>query len=52
MWAEAIRLNLDADFIDEEVENEDWRKRLLRNALQTQGLEGMQLITPPEDQIF
>ncbi|KAF7595562.1 hypothetical protein BBP40_005597 [Aspergillus hancockii] len=50
MWAAAIRSVLGDDaFTDEEEEDEHWRKRLLRDALQSQGLEGMQLGTlPPE----
>ncbi|KAJ5570432.1 uncharacterized protein N7459_009862 [Penicillium hispanicum] len=53
MWAAAIRSLLDdsESFTDEEVEDEDWRKKLYRNALQTQGLEGMQLVTLPKDQV-
>ncbi|PIG85655.1 hypothetical protein AARAC_002986 [Aspergillus arachidicola] len=53
MWAAAIRSVLGGDdaFTDEDEEDEHWRKRMLRNALQSQGLEGMQLVTLPVDKI-
>lgn len=53
MWAEAIRSILDpgSEFSDEEDSEEPWKKKLLRNALQTQGLNGMQLVTLPREEI-
>ncbi|KAF5860053.1 hypothetical protein ETB97_002079 [Aspergillus alliaceus] len=49
MWAAGIRVALaeGSVFSDEEVEEEGWRKKLLRDAVQSQGLEGMQLVTVP-----
>ncbi|GAB1201136.1 hypothetical protein APSETT444_010523 [Aspergillus pseudonomiae] len=53
MWAAAIRSVLGDDdaFTDEDEEEEHWRKRMLRNALQSQGLEGMQLVTLPVEKM-
>ncbi|OGM47189.1 hypothetical protein ABOM_003903 [Aspergillus bombycis] len=53
MWAAAIRSVLGDDnvFTDESEEDEPWRKRMLRNALQSQGLEGMQLVTLPVEKM-
>ncbi|KAE8420904.1 hypothetical protein BDV36DRAFT_86787 [Aspergillus pseudocaelatus] len=53
MWAAAISSVLDDDdaFIHEDEENEFWKKRMLRNAVQSQGLEGMQLVTLPVDKM-
>ncbi|KAE8377594.1 hypothetical protein BDV26DRAFT_263320 [Aspergillus bertholletiae] len=52
MWSAAIRSALGDDtFTDEEEENEHWRKKLLRNVLQSQGLQGMQLVTLPVDRM-
>ncbi|KAL2822803.1 hypothetical protein BDW59DRAFT_149209 [Aspergillus cavernicola] len=45
MWAGAIRGFLDEEFTDETAVDEDWRKKMLRDALMMQGLEGMQLVT-------
>ncbi|KAL3475712.1 hypothetical protein BJX99DRAFT_155029 [Aspergillus californicus] len=48
MWESAVREFLDVDF--EMLEVEEWRKKLLLDALMAQGLEGMQLVTcKPED---
>ncbi|KAL2870383.1 uncharacterized protein BJX67DRAFT_378358 [Aspergillus lucknowensis] len=44
MWAAAIREYLDEGFTDEKRADEDWRKSMLRSALQMQGFEGMQLV--------
>lgn len=54
MWAAVIRgllLSDGEEFTDEHPEHEHWRKRLLRDALQCQGLEGMQLVTLPLEEI-
>ncbi|CAL5873975.1 uncharacterized protein PFLUO_LOCUS8260 [Penicillium psychrofluorescens] len=51
MWGSAIREILPKaegegqEFTEQDEEEEHWRKKLLRRALQTQGLEGMQIIT-------
>ncbi|KAN0071295.1 hypothetical protein V8E54_010726 [Elaphomyces granulatus] len=59
MWAKAIRM-IDRNFEEAEQEedediggyhDEPWNRRLYRNALQTQGLEGMQLVTLPKEGI-
>jgi len=59
MWAKAIRM-IDRNFEEAEQEedediggyhDEPWSRRLYRNALQTQGLEGMQLVTLPKERI-
>ncbi|KAL2785951.1 hypothetical protein BJX66DRAFT_313826 [Aspergillus keveii] len=44
MWAAAIREFLDPEFSDEEAADEDWRKKMLRDALLLQGIAGFQLI--------
>ncbi|KAJ5179709.1 hypothetical protein N7492_002919 [Penicillium capsulatum] len=53
MWAAAIRslLDLESEFSDEDLTQEPWDKRLLRDALQIQGLDGMQLVTLPKEEI-
>ncbi|KAL4928999.1 uncharacterized protein BDV17DRAFT_81124 [Aspergillus undulatus] len=45
MWAAAIRDFLDMEFGDQKPENENLRKKLLRDALMVQGVEGMELVT-------
>ena len=52
MWAAAIRSIQDSGdkFTNEDEGDEDWRKKLYRDALQTQGLAGMHLLRP-RDQI-
>lgn len=52
MWSAALReaTGQDREFTDEEDE-EHWRNKLCRNVAVTQGLEGMQLVTLPVDQI-
>ncbi|KAN0069584.1 hypothetical protein V8E54_012599 [Elaphomyces granulatus] len=60
MWAKAIRM-IDENFGETKPEedggdigeynDESWSRRLYRNALQTQGLEGMQLVTLPKEEI-
>jgi hypothetical protein len=45
MWGAAIREVLDAGFEDEDVREEGWRKKLLRDALMVQGLRGMEMVT-------
>lgn len=51
MWAAAFRPALRDDFKDEDENEEYWKKKMFRNAMQTQGLEGMQLITLPVEQV-
>ncbi|KAL5336621.1 hypothetical protein BJX70DRAFT_400408 [Aspergillus crustosus] len=48
MWGAAIREVLDASFEDEPLDKEDWRKKLLRDALMVQGLRGMEMVTRKE----
>ena len=61
MWARAIRV-VDRNFEKADQEKvgdgdvdpygeEPWSQRLCRTALQTQGLEGMQLVTLPEERV-
>lgn len=51
MWADAIRaiLGPGVQFSNQKVEDDNWRKKLLRDAYQAQGLEGMQLVTLPKE---
>lgn len=51
MWAAAFRSTLKDEFKDEYEEEEHWKKKLFRNVMQTQGVEGMQLITLPVEQV-
>lgn len=53
LWAAGIRgaLGDGNKFTDEDIDDENWRKKLLRDAVQTQGLDGMQLITMPIDKV-
>ncbi|KAK2809721.1 hypothetical protein FQN50_003566 [Emmonsiellopsis sp. PD_5] len=63
MWAEAMEMvgppfahwEDEKAIWDWDVEREDgdrvWRLRLFRNALQTRGLEGMQMVTLPKEKI-
>lgn len=52
LWAAAIRDAFDGEaFTDEDADDENWRKKLLRDSLQTQGLNGMQLVTMPMDKM-
>ncbi|KAI9371220.1 hypothetical protein BJX61DRAFT_512210 [Aspergillus egyptiacus] len=51
MWAAAIRQFIDEEFTDEKPAEENWRKKLLRDALQVQGLEGMQLVTRKPEEV-
>jgi hypothetical protein len=59
MWAKAIHM-IDRNFGEAEQEDDEdvgeyykepWSRRLYRNALQMQGLEGMQLVTLPKEEI-
>lgn len=53
MWAAGMK-KLGDDFQSDIVgndEEEPWRQKLYRNTLQIQGLEGMQLVTLPEEEI-
>jgi hypothetical protein len=59
MWRRAMRM-IDRNFEEAEqeedgdigeYEDEPWNRRLYRDALQTQGLEGMQLVTLPKEGI-
>ncbi|KAB8070029.1 hypothetical protein BDV29DRAFT_181711 [Aspergillus leporis] len=52
MWGAAIRSVLGGGFeFTDEAEGEHWREKLLRDALQSQGLEGMQLVTIPVEKL-
>ena len=53
MWGAAIKDLLcgGEGFPDVEVEDEYWRETLLRDAIQCQGLEGMQLVTMSASQL-
>lgn len=53
MWADAIRAALSdgEEFTDEDEEEEHWRRKLYRRALQTQGLDGLQLVTLPPGKV-
>jgi hypothetical protein len=59
MWRQAIRM-IDRNFGEAgqeedgdigEYEDEPWNRRLYRDALQTLGLEGMQLVTLPKERV-
>lgn len=51
MWAAAIREYLDEGFADEEAADEDWRKKMLRNALLLQGINGFQLVASKRSEV-
>ncbi|KAL2834021.1 hypothetical protein BJY01DRAFT_89054 [Aspergillus pseudoustus] len=51
MWAAAIREYLDEGFTDEEAADEDWQKKMLRNALLLQGIKGFQLVASKPSEV-
>lgn len=58
MWARAVKAGTSQDGeeddipeVEDDVDDEHWKTKMYRDALQTQGLEGMQLVTLPKDQI-
>ncbi|KAI9926943.1 hypothetical protein ASPWEDRAFT_32903 [Aspergillus wentii DTO 134E9] len=54
MWAAAFKMlsgNEEDERISESFWGEDWRVKVYRDALQCRGLEGMRLVTMPEERI-